>query len=387
MENFTTECLPNPGIFNINHDFVYDDFPTTVISIIVCTVILSVLITSTNLVVLIGIARKSLLKIPANILIFSLMLADFLTGFLFLPLAIGYLMRRELQDSCVYFSLTLTVNWLFRCVSYLTLIAVCIERYVSLFWTYKHTVYVTKNVTSTIAALIWLSSLVIVPLSVFRVMPKSGWVMGGTGAVGMVILVATNYRIVKLARRHCAQIQDQTPTEQRKQLAKSRKQSVTITYVIGVTLISYLPLTVLILDVLLRGYTARTTKAYQICDILFTVSSLIDPFIYCWRNREIKRAVQNTLAKLRETLLSRWTAQKNSDRRRNSRGSTRDEGQSRKDKQMNLENRENDGQQDGENEGMNLKRSEELRGGQKGRKQRKKRNNMKEGERKVGEER
>ncbi|KAM7438032.1 cannabinoid receptor [Porites harrisoni] len=67
-------------------------------------------------------------------------------------------------------------------------------------------------------------------------------------------------------------------------------------------LVFYLPYVVVqIVDVFVIGSTRTIRIAYDYAETAVFINSFLNPLVYCWRIREIKRAVKNILRRERPT--------------------------------------------------------------------------------------
>ena len=61
----------------------------------------------------------------------------------------------------------------------------------------------------------------------------------------------------------------------------------------GLILIFYLPLLVTVFMYNFTGYTTRMKLTFDCVSTVVYIGSFLNPFVYCWRMREIRRAVKN----------------------------------------------------------------------------------------------
>ena len=76
---------------------------------------------------------------------------------------------------------------------------------------------------------------------------------------------------------------------------KCKKSAVTVLYVYGLLLIFYLPFFATMFAEALFGYTIKVKTAYKYTTTVVFINSCLNPFVYCWRIKEIRHAVKNTL--------------------------------------------------------------------------------------------
>ena len=117
--------------------------------------------------------------------------------------------------------------------------------------------------------------------------------------VSLVLTVST-MKIFQMVRRHQRQIKRQTETLSHLQsntvnVLKCRKSAVTVLYIYGLFMICYVPFFGTLITDMLHRYTIKIQIAYDFSRTVIFVNSFINPVVYCWRIREIKKAVKNIL--------------------------------------------------------------------------------------------
>ncbi|KAJ7388274.1 hypothetical protein OS493_038827, partial [Desmophyllum pertusum] len=100
-----------------------------------------------------------------------------------------------------------------------------------------------------------------------------------------------------IVRRHQRQIRQQEQSVQINtvNVLKCRKSAVTVLYVYGLFLIVYLPFCATMLVNSFIGYTKRVKITYGYAATVVFINSFLNRLVYCWRIREIRRAVKSTL--------------------------------------------------------------------------------------------
>lgn len=63
----------------------------------------------------------------------------------------------------------------------------------------------------------------------------------------------------------------------------------------------------------LFGYTIKVKIAYDYTTTVVFINSCLNPFVYCWRIKEIRHAVKNTLRRITVKIISRRSAVKDVD--------------------------------------------------------------------------
>lgn len=273
--------------------------------------VLSVLIIIVNGLFLSTIVKNPNLRSPPNILLCSLATADGLTGLLSIPLYIGWVMDYQLFHSCVYTKATVLFIFIIFGASFFTIVAVCLERYLAIFYSLRYTIVVTlkRVIMAIIVAWIYPSlfnSLLILMGNVYVLLSASLVNL----FVGNIIIMLTYVRVFRLVRRHQKQI-----NAQQKQFcmvgvaARQRKHAITMAFVIGSMMCSYFPLCCFYAVLIIKGIHNGIAVPALYCMIAALSSSLWNPLIYCWRNRPIKNAVMEQILHLKGYLTGLQTQQ------------------------------------------------------------------------------
>lgn len=292
--NSSREPCPLTGEdFHKNFDFYSERFHITSSFCTVVGVVLSPFIVISNGLVLLSILRNTTLRrVPSNILICLLSFADFLVGGVFLPLQIAWMLSFDLNNSCLYYGLTVSSGWFSCSASFLCMVAVSGERYLALFLHLKYTSIVTVKRLVVIAIIIWFLSAMISTIFLLSYVITAIYITMAFLMPSLGFIMFTYYRIFKLVRYHQNQIQSQqVQGEADVENARQRKLAIMMSYVIGVSLICYGPIGYASLMAVIKGLTVETTEGFYLTLTLYAFSSLCNPLIYCWKNREIRQAV------------------------------------------------------------------------------------------------
>ena len=116
-----------------------------------------------------------------------------------------------------------------------------------------------------------------------------------------VVLTVSTMKIFQMVRTHQRQINSQTEAVSHLQsmtmnVLKCRKSVVTVLNIYGLFVICYVPFFGTLITDMLHRYTIKIQIAYDFSTIVIFVNSFINPVVYCWRIREIKKAVKNILS-------------------------------------------------------------------------------------------
>lgn len=255
----------------------------------------------TNTVVLVAIlSTPSLRSSSAIVFLCSLALSDLLVGFVVQPLSIA----KELVNY-VDISLLKRVTNIFATflcgVSLFTSTAISVDRYLALRHHMRYVILVTTKRAIYTSTSLWIFCIL---LSFIGFWNKTTYFLGIAVSILICVLISSfSYvRIFSFVRKHRLQIQSQQQNAesfnaehhvQMKRLVKS----VINTFLFFICMIAcYTP--VLISSVLDAVSSGQISRSWILADTLAYMNSSINPFLYCWRLRDLRRAFIKTLRKL-----------------------------------------------------------------------------------------
>ena len=116
----------------------------------------------------------------------------------------------------------------------------------------------------------------------------------------LLVTTISTFKIFHVVRRHQRQISDyhmaalslHTSTAN---VLKCRKSAINILYIYGLFLLLYLPFCVTMIVEAFNGYTKAVNVAYDYVTTAVFINSFLNPVVYCWRIRDIRKAVMASL--------------------------------------------------------------------------------------------
>lgn len=286
-----------------NVDFYGERFRILTLIITVLAGFLSPTIVIGNGLVIIALLRKRWLRTPTNILICVLATADFFIGFLFLPMFLGWILNYSLHKSCVFKGLLFCVGWIGCGASFLGMVAVSLERYMALFLHLKYNSLVTPRKVTFIGIVAWLVPITVAALFMASYFKEALLITVSCLIPGLIVIIVVYYKIFRLVKRHQNQIQAQS-VGTTNNTARQRKLAITMAYVVGVSLLCYLPIFFTGIVAFALNFTVQTKEALGFSNFLFTISSFCNPVIYCRKNIEIRNAVLSCISDFKSTWFS-----------------------------------------------------------------------------------
>ena len=267
--------------------------PETIV-IINCVLNVPLLITSIigNTLMLAAILRTPSLRSPSTILLCSLTVSDLLVGFVVQPLYISH----EITKNASLHPVVMTTAFAACGGSLLTMTTISVDRFLALRYHMRYpNVMTTPRVTYASAA-IWLISFMSSFLYFWSTNAYYSSIVVNI-VICLLISTACYFRIFRIVRLHQLQIHAQQQAVASLNIAENNiqrsKKSAFNTFIFYiVTITCYTPFFIQIS--ILAMYPQLWTNAWNFTDTLAFMNSSINPFLFCWRLRELRVAVVKT---------------------------------------------------------------------------------------------
>ena len=287
--------------YNINTDyFKVDDFLSWYIANCVVSTTLSMVATMANLCILVTIWRTSCLHTPSNVLLFTLALSDLGVGMLTLPLASINTVAKiqgNINTACVSAAAVGVLATYLWGVSLLSVTAVSIDRYLALYLHLRYKHLVTNKRVIALIVLMWLFVALFLVTWLWYPWLISGAVIG-VGSICILITSACFFLIYLVLPYHSRQIRIQTQPKTENQASNEaltsshyRKSVLGMFMVYIALLFCYLPFLSVACVVAIQGLNPSNRLMYELTRAIVYANSAVNPFIYCWRLRDIRTAM------------------------------------------------------------------------------------------------
>ena len=293
-----SSCLIPPEL-----QLISQAFPELLHLLCIANAVLAILATAGNSLVIFSIWRTPTLHSQSNVLLSGLAFSDLTVGLIVQPSWIA-LRISLLQNNCLAHSLVLNV-WLraFDLVSAVTFVNICsisFDLFLALILHLRYHELVTIHRLLVYLGSIWIfAAFYVVWASFHRSSSEIYLIISGT--FFLLLTLGFNFKIFQIIHRHQKQIQTQLGLHQSgastRNYLQHKKSLGTMTCILVLFLINYLPC---LLYIIIRyTNTAPMTATFVITgDFLVTYSycnSCLNPLLYCWRVREIRKTVRETL--------------------------------------------------------------------------------------------
>ena len=255
-----------------------------------------------NTFIIASIRRVSSLHLPSKVLLVCLALTDLCVGVITQPLYVAHILFPECHSIGLYLLIGYnTTGFLFSGVSMLTITAIGVDRLLAVTLGLRYRQVVTVWRTRTLLITFWTINMA------FAIMffHYFGVILYFVIAFTSLCILISTFCYVKIcyALRH-HQVTVQPPAyqgEERRQrvnqlnLMRSRKTVVSAMWVQATFLVCSLPLTVIMILVISGFRTATVFFIWDLATSLLFFNSSLNPFIYCWKIKQVRQAVRGTV--------------------------------------------------------------------------------------------
>ena len=265
-------------------------------------ILLSITAILGNSLIVVALRKESSLHPPSKLLYRCLATTDLLVGLVCQPHYAIYRISfvHEHWSLCRYANYAVSVTSYALCgVSLVTTAAISVDRLLAMLLGLRYKEIVTLRRTYIILAIVWVVCLVAGLFSYLNY--RIGlWYRIITIPSCLVISVASYTKIFRALSHHQAQIQDyaqQQPSQPNALImARYRKAVYSALWVQLVLVVCYVPnITVeIVISLSLKGLS-NFIVIRGMANVLVFFNSTLNPFLYCWKISEVRRAVKQTI--------------------------------------------------------------------------------------------
>ena len=265
-----------------------------------------------NCVVFAVFYRYELLRTPSNLLLLGLSFCDILVGLVTQPLfaAETGLVAANSSAACSLKDLYVIFLFTFSSSSMLHVCLISIERFIAIFYPFKHQRFLTKKVVVIFSIFFWIAWTL---LTVFTRREHGGGLIGFSRMAFVIfsalVVLVINLRLWLEARKHSRRIRNALPLptlsaptssegsrESQAAIAKAARDSKaakTIFLITGVLIACNLPLIATFIVRKFYSLRGRTvTLLWFASNTIVLLPAILDPVIYCWRRRDIRVSIK-----------------------------------------------------------------------------------------------
>ena len=244
-----------------------------------------------NTLVLAAILRTPSLRSPSLTLLCSLAVSDFLVGILVQPLYIV----TEITKVRIHPAMRMSeiIQFLLCGVSLCTITSISLDRFAALHYHLRYAAVVTVRRVAYMLVIMWIG---VFTLSGFYILNKVIFFACTCVAICVCLLISSfSYiRIFRIVQQHQLRIHFQRQAIQRSDeikfnMVRLRRSAINSFIFYIFIIVCYLPMLIS-----LSLYTISRddwTTMWNFADTVVFMNSSINPFLYCWRLRELRAAV------------------------------------------------------------------------------------------------
>ena len=246
-----------------------------------------------NAMVLAAIIRTPSIRSTHMIMLCSLAVSDFLVGLVAQPVDIAEQLTKNRIVNCVA---KLTVPSL-CIVSLMTITAITVDRFLALHYHMRYATLVTESRVKYTLIITWLFSFILACLQFWNIRVQHL----SSGPVILICLIISQLsyiRIYQIVRRHQMQIQAQqqavqsSDVENNLNIARLERSARNTLIFFTALIICYLPLYIVLTVNAISQWNFQIE--WDFASTFIFLNSSINPFLYCWRLREVRTAVEKT---------------------------------------------------------------------------------------------
>jgi len=274
------------------------EFHDHLIFLVALNIFLSITAFLWNTLILLVLRKKSTsLQPPSKLLYRNLAITDLCVGLIVQPLAVVYWMSvvYEAWNTCYYALVAVSITGSMLCiVSLIILTAISVDRLLALLLGFKYQRVVTRKRSYITVAVFWVLSLagLVSYVCVFII-----------ASLCMITSIFSYTKIFHSLRHYKIDVHGHASQSQPSQVIplnidRYRKAVYSALWVQVALIICYLPH--FIAESLIRqnGLTSSVYLAGQFTVTLVLLNSSLNPWLYCWKIREVRQAVKDTLRRL-----------------------------------------------------------------------------------------
>ena len=274
------------------------------IILLVSHIFLSITAVLGNALILLALYRESSLHPASKLLYRNLAITDICVGFTVDPLGIiRFTLMANKQGHICYqvYKCSVIISYALCSVSLLTMTVLSLDRLLALLLGLRYRQVVTLKRTYATTTLLWLVSTI--NATMYLLNPQITYLSANIGIALCLVTSILAYSRIFLTLRH-NQIQVQGHVSQRQQrqspaiplnIARYRKAVSSVLWVQVTVVVCYLPYGIMEAVTFQEDISLPVYIASEYTSALVYLNSSLNPLLYCWKIREVRQAVKNTL--------------------------------------------------------------------------------------------
>ena len=255
-----------------------------------------------NIVTIYAIVKTSSLSKNFKTLLLSLAVSDLGVGLLAQPIFAAHIMdskqnNETMNNNAIYIAFRTPTN-IFIPASLFSVTALCADRYLAIYLHLRYQELVTyKRVTIAVTS-IWVFS-ALTPLFSFWIPTNIMFVYYAIKDFSCIITATSlSVKLKQTLRRHITQIQipQEAQNRQVESVQRNRKSAMASLYVYLVFIVCYLPNICVLITIASISEPRNYLQHLRLYTVtLMFLNSTLNPLIYCWRMKQIRKTVTGKL--------------------------------------------------------------------------------------------
>ena len=252
-----------------------------------------------NTLILVALHKETSLQPPSKVLFCSLALTDLFVGMIAGPLTVTYEISvvKGRGDICYYAVLMSDFSSYTLCsVSLLTLTAISVDRLLALLLGLRYRQVVTLKRTRVTAIGLWILSIFGASTLFWNRLIVSWYQYIGTTACLVITIFAYTKIFFTLRHNHINHVPKAQPSKAIPlNIARYRKAVSSALWVQVTLVVCYLPFSIVVALTPQKGIPSSFFLAWEFTATLLYLNSSLNPLLYCWKIKEVRQAVKETL--------------------------------------------------------------------------------------------
>ena len=305
LKNFTGEENQKTIVELLCSEEVTREAHNHLIFLSALNILLSITAFLGNSLIQVALHRESSLYSPSKLLYRNLAATDLCVGIIVEPLTVTCWISvvNEQWNICRYaIDLASITAYILCSVSLLTLTAISVDRLLALLLGLRYKQVITLKGTYLAVAVFWVVPIVGATMYFWNPL-ISLWYGNIVLPLCLVTSIFSYTKIFLSLRRNQNQVQSHAPQGQPSQaiplnIARYRKAVSTALWVQVTLIVCYLPTGIVVALTPPRGLPFSVYLARQYTGTLLYLNSSLNPLLYCWKIREVRQAVKDTIRQL-----------------------------------------------------------------------------------------
>ena len=252
-----------------------------------------------NILILVALHKDSSLHLPSKLLYRCLAITDLFAGLISGPsIALYYavLDTENRLNLCVYSATIATVSFaILSAVSLLTMAAISVDRLLALSLGLRYRQVVTLCRVRALVIFFWILSIAFTSAAFWKYIIVKSY---NYSIILLCIFISTFcYSKIYLTLRHQDQLHQGQPNGGAIPLNIARyRKTVSTAVCVQVTLVAcYLPFGIVTAIVTIYGSSPSLNIIWELTSTLVCINSSLNPILYCYKIREVRQEVKNTI--------------------------------------------------------------------------------------------